>query len=72
MSNTGNRTIILKTDDKDTKKATLRGFILGAVIGGTVVACIKDDSDTVKEIGSTVTKIATSYYGCKLLYQIFS
>ena len=54
------------------KKALVKGLVIGAVAGGAVVACMKDDSDTIKEIMRGVTRIATSYYGCKFLYEIFA
>ena len=55
-----------------TKKSNTKYFIFGLIVGGTVVACMKDDSETIKDIGSTITKIATSYYGCKLIYKLLS
>ena len=63
--------IYVKVDEKETRKATIRGFIVGAAVGSLVVACVKDDSDTVREISKTVTAIATSYYGCKFIYELF-
>ena len=66
------KTVILKVDEKEVRKATTRGIIIGAVIGGTIVAALKDDSSTVKEIGKTITTIATSYYGCKFIYNLLS
>ena len=64
--------IYVKTDDKAIRNATIRGALIGAVISGTVVAAMKDDSDTIREIGKTITTIATSYYGCKFIYNLFS
>ena len=55
-----------------TKKSNAKYFIFGLIVGGTVVACMKDDSESLKEISSTITKIATSYYGCKLIYKLFA
>lgn len=54
------------------KKEKTKSFLFGLLVGGAVVACVKDDSDTIKEIGSVVTKIATSYYGCKFIYSLFT
>jgi hypothetical protein len=59
------------SDKSETTKATIRGFLAGAAIGGLTVACIKDDSETVREIGKIITKITTSYYGCKFIYGLF-
>lgn len=53
------------------KKALMKGFIAGAVISGIVVSSIKNDSDTGKEIIKAVTKVGTSYYGCKFLFELF-
>lgn len=69
---TNPRVIYVKTDDKAIRNATIRGVLIGSVIGGTVVAAMKDDSDTIKEIGKSITTIATSYYGCKFIYNLFS
>ena len=67
-----NATTEIKKTDKELQKIKVRSFALGAVVGGIVVAAVKDDSDTIKEITSSIAKIATSYYGCKFLYHIFT
>lgn len=59
-------------DEKEVRKATIRGFLGGLVIGTVAVACAKDDSETIKELGKTLTTIATSYYGCKFIYSLIS
>ena len=64
--------VYVKTDEKTIRNAYIRGALFGAVISATVVAAMKDDSDTIKEIGKTITTIATSYYGCKFIYNLFS
>ena len=71
-ANPNPQVIYVKTDDKVIRNATIRGILIGAVISGTVVAAVKDDSETIREIGKTITTIATSYYGCKFIYNLFS
>ena len=61
-----------QNQQKEIRKAQARGFLLGALVGGTVVACMKNDSDTVKEISRAVISVGTSYYGAKALYNIFN
>ena len=67
-----NSTTINNNNDKIIKKTKMQGFILGALVGGVVVAGIKNDSKSIEKIASTVAKVATSYYGCKLIYNLFS
>ena len=69
---TEHQVVYVKADEKTVRNAYIRGALIGAVISGTVVAAMKDDSDTIKEIGKTITTIATSYYGCKFIYNLFS
>ena len=69
---TNPQVIYVKADDKAIRNATIRGAIIGALVSGTIVAAMKDDSDTVREIGKTITTIATSYYGCKFIYNLLS
>ena len=54
------------------KKARTRSFILGAVTGGVIVAAVKDKQGSLKEITTALVSVATSYYGCKFLYELFS
>ena len=65
-------TAATKDNAKEIQKIRIRSFALGAVVGGIIVAAVKDNSGTIKEITSSITKIATSYYGCKFLYNLFS
>ena len=58
--------------NREMRKVKAKYFILGAVAGSIAVSCIKDDSDTIKVLTSSITKIATSYYGCKFIYNLFS
>jgi hypothetical protein len=69
---TNGKVIIVKAEDKQIRKASIRGFILGMVVGGSAVACAKSDSGTIKEIGKVITSIATSYYGCKFIYNLLN
>ena len=63
---------ISKKHLKELQKAKIGSFTLGLVVGGVIVAAVKDESSTIKEITSSITKIATSYWGCKFIYEIFS
>lgn len=66
----GNNTEATKHTEKELRKVAIGAFITGAVVGGLVVGSSKDSS-AVKEISSAIVKIATSYYGCKFIYEIF-
>ena len=61
----------VKATEKRVRKAVLTGFVAGATIGGVVVACVKDDSDSIREIGKVITTVATSWSGYWLVRSIF-
>ena len=53
------------------REAKIYSFIAGMTLGSLVVACAKDDSATIRELGKIITSVAGTYACFCIIRRIF-